>query len=99
MTHSNPILRNAAGEAIGRLAQVVGDSKFVAECAQNSFDKLKSARDATSRTGHSLALGSLHHYVGSMGSGQHLNTSVSILLALAQDLTSPIVQVILIILL
>jgi hypothetical protein len=30
-----------------------------------------------------------------MGSGHHLNTSVSILLALAQDSTSPIVQVIL----
>ena len=27
-----------------------------------------------------------------MGSGQHLNTSVSILLALAQDTTSPVVQ-------
>ena len=28
-----------------------------------------------------------------MGSGQHLNTSVSILLALAQDFNSPVVQV------
>ena len=45
------------------------------------------------RTGHSLALGCLHRYVGGMGSGQHLNTSVSILLALAQDTTSPVVQV------
>ena len=45
------------------------------------------------RTGHSLALGCLHCYVGGMGSGQHLNTSVSILLALAQDITSPAEQV------
>lgn len=57
------------------------------------ISRLKSARDAASRTGHSLALGCLHRYVGGMGTGQHLNTSVSILLALAQDINAPIVQV------
>ncbi|XP_049821749.1 HEAT repeat-containing protein 5B isoform X2 [Aethina tumida] len=93
LTSSNPILRCAAGEAVGRMAQVVADPKFTAELAQTSFDRLKSARDVASRTGHSLALGCLHRYVGGMGSSQHLNTSVSILLALAQDQTSPIVQV------
>lgn len=61
----------------------------VASC----FVRLKSARDVVSRTGHSLALGCLHRYVGGIGSGQHLKTSVSILLALAQDGTSPEVQV------
>lgn len=61
--------------------------------AQYSFDKLRSCRDANNRTGYVLALGSLHRYVGSLGSGQHLNTSVSILLALAQDATSSLVQV------
>jgi hypothetical protein len=75
------------------MAQVVADSRFTAELAQTSFDRLKSARDVASRTGHSLALGCLHRYVGGMGSSQHLNTSVSILLALAQDATSPVVQV------
>lgn len=40
-----------------------------------------------------MALGCLHRYVGGIGSGQHLKTSVSILLALAQDGTSPEVQV------
>ncbi|XP_018322639.1 HEAT repeat-containing protein 5B isoform X2 [Agrilus planipennis] len=93
LTSSNPILRCASGEAVGRMAQVVSDSRFTAELAQNSFDKLKTARDVASRTGHSLALGCLHRYVGSMGSSQHLNTSVSILLALSQDTTSPVVQV------
>ncbi|XP_060553128.1 HEAT repeat-containing protein 5B-like isoform X2 [Ruditapes philippinarum] len=93
LSSTNPILRCAAGEALGRMAQVVGDSKFIAEMAQYSFDKLKSARDVVSRTGNSLALGCLHRYVGGMGSGQHLNTSVSILLALAQDFNSPVVQV------
>ncbi|KAG8183923.1 hypothetical protein JTE90_029028 [Oedothorax gibbosus] len=92
LNHTNPILRCAAGEALGRMAQVVGDGRFVAEMAQHMFDKLKTARDAASRTGHSLALGCLHRYVGGMGTGQHLNTSVSILLALAQDINAPIVQ-------
>ncbi|XP_015601934.1 HEAT repeat-containing protein 5B isoform X2 [Cephus cinctus] len=93
LVSSNSILRWAAGEAMGRMAQVISDPKFTAELAQTSFDRLKSARDVASRTGHSLALGCLHKYVGGMGSSQHLNTSVSILLALAQDNTSPVVQV------
>ena len=58
-----------------------------------SYNRLKTARDVVSRTGNSLALGCLHRYVGGMGAGQHLNTSVSILLALAQDSNSPTVQV------
>lgn len=71
---------------------------FYLDCGFNDFFKtnigrLKSARDVVSRTGHSLALGCLHRYVGGIGSGQHLKTSVSILLALAQDGTSPEVQV------
>ncbi|XP_012685330.1 HEAT repeat-containing protein 5B isoform X2 [Clupea harengus] len=92
LDNPNPILRCAAGEALGRMAQVVGEATFIARMAQDSFDKLKSARDVVSRTGHSLALGCLHRYVGGIGSGQHLKTSVSILLALAQDGTSHEVQ-------
>ncbi|XP_061083736.1 HEAT repeat-containing protein 5B isoform X2 [Conger conger] len=92
LDNPNPILRCAAGEALGRMAQVVGEASFIARMAQYSFDKLKSARDVVSRTGHSLALGCLHRYVGGIGSGQHLKTSVSILLALAQDGTSHEVQ-------
>ncbi|RXM97248.1 HEAT repeat-containing protein 5B [Acipenser ruthenus] len=92
LDNPNPILRCAAGEALGRMAQVVGEATFIARMAQFSFDKLKSARDVVSRTGHSLALGCLHRYVGGIGSGQHLKTSVSILLALAQDGTSHEVQ-------
>uniref|UniRef100_A0A8C5FLK4 HEAT repeat containing 5B n=1 Tax=Gadus morhua TaxID=8049 RepID=A0A8C5FLK4_GADMO len=92
LDNPNPILRCAAGEALGRMAQVVGEATFIARMAQYSFDKLKSARDVVSRTGHSLALGCLHRYVGGIGSGQHLKTSVSILLALAQDGSSHEVQ-------
>ena len=74
------------------MLQVVADNKYIAEMAQHSFDFLKNARDVASRTGHSFALGCLHKYVGSLGSSQHLHTSVSILLALAQDNASPLVQ-------
>jgi len=92
LTSNNPLLRCAAGESLGRISQVVSDNKFIAEMAQHSFDFLKTARDVASRTGHSFALGCLHRYVGSLGSSQHLHTSVSILLALAQDNASPVVQ-------
>lgn len=92
LNNGNPILRCSAGEALGRMAQVGGDNTFIAQTAQMCFDRLKTARDVVSRTGNSLALGCLHRYVGGMGAGQHLNTSVSILLALAQDITSPEVQ-------
>lgn len=88
----NPLLRCAAAEAWARLAQVVNDGVFTAALAQVSFDKLKSARDAVTRTGHSLALGSLHRYLGGISSSQHLNSCVGILYTLSQDSTSPDVQ-------
>ena len=93
LSHQNPILRCAAGEALGRLTQVVGDGRFVADIAQICFDRLKEFRDISPRTGYSLALGCLHRYVGGMSTGQYLNLSVSILLALAQDQSASIVQV------
>ncbi|CAF3293702.1 unnamed protein product [Rotaria sp. Silwood2] len=93
LSHQNPILRCAAGEALGRLTHVVSDGRFVADIAQICFDRLKEFRDVPSRTGYSLALGCLHRYVGGMSTGQYLNLSISILLALAQDQTASIVQV------
>ncbi|XP_033621011.1 HEAT repeat-containing protein 5A isoform X2 [Fukomys damarensis] len=87
----NPLLRCAAAEAWARLAQVVDDGAFTAGLAQVSFDKLKSARDVVTRTGHSLALGSLHRYLGGVNS-QHLNSCIGILFTLSQDSTSPDVQ-------
>ncbi|NXR55938.1 HTR5A protein, partial [Hippolais icterina] len=89
---NNPLLRCAAAECLARLAQVVSDSAFTTGLAQVSFDKLKSARDVVSRTGHSLALGCLYRYLGGIGSTQHLNACVGILYTLSQDSTSPDVQ-------
>ncbi|XP_006835427.1 PREDICTED: HEAT repeat-containing protein 5A [Chrysochloris asiatica] len=88
----NPLLRCAAAEAWARLAQVVDDGVFTAGLAQISFDKLKSARDVVTRTGHSLALGSLYRYLGGINSSQHLNSCVGILYTLSQDSTSPDMQ-------
>ncbi|XP_041070429.1 HEAT repeat-containing protein 5A isoform X2 [Carcharodon carcharias] len=89
---ANLLLRCAAAETLARLAQVVADSAFTARLAQTSFEKLKSARDVISRTGHSMALGSLYRYLGGIVSSQHLNACVSIFYTLSQDSTSPEVQ-------
>jgi hypothetical protein len=50
-------------------------------------------KEESSRQGYALALGTLHRYMGSLGSGQHLNTSIGILLALAQDANSSSIKV------
>ncbi|KAM9064661.1 HEAT repeat-containing protein 5A isoform X2 [Sarcophilus harrisii] len=89
---TNPLMRCTAAEGLARLAQVIGDGSFTAGLAQVSFEKLKSARDVVTRTGHSLALGSLHRYLGGVGSSQHLNACIGILYTLSQDGTSPDVQ-------
>ena len=78
---------------MGRMSQVGGDSNFVARIAQASFECITTSRDMVTRTGHSLVLGCLHRYVGGMGSGQHLQMSVSILHGLTQDTSSPTIQV------
>ncbi|XP_069882496.1 HEAT repeat-containing protein 5A isoform X3 [Dipodomys merriami] len=89
---TNPLLRCTAAEAWARLAQVVDDGVFTAGLAQVSFEKLKSARDVVTRTGYSLALGSLYRYLGGISSSQHLNSCIGILYTLSQDSTSPDVQ-------
>ncbi|KAM4662617.1 HEAT repeat-containing protein 5A [Discoglossus pictus] len=89
---SSPWLRCAAVESLARLVHVVAEPPFTAGLAQASFDKLKTARDVVARTGQSLALGSLHRYLGGISSSQHLGSCVGILYSLSQDTTSPDVQ-------
>ncbi|KAM4013424.1 HEAT repeat-containing protein 5A isoform 4-T4 [Anomaloglossus baeobatrachus] len=88
----NPWLRCAAVECVARLAHVVSEPSYTSSLAQTSFDKLKVARDVVARTGHSLALGSLHRHLGGIGSTQHLSSCVAVLHSLSQDTTSPEVQ-------
>ena len=39
LCHANPVLRCAAGEALGRMTQVIGESHCVVEVAQFCFEK------------------------------------------------------------
>ncbi|KAF8560997.1 hypothetical protein P879_09582 [Paragonimus westermani] len=87
------LLRCTSGECLGRLAQVVAEPNFLFELAQQIFDRLRIVRNPLSRAGHCLAVGCLHRYVGGLASGQHLSTSVGVLLAIAQDSSVPEVQV------
>lgn len=72
---------------------MVAEPAFLAELAQQIFDRLRTVRNPLSRAGHCLAVGCLHRYVGGLASGQHLSTSVGVLLAIAQDSSVPEVQV------
>ncbi|GMS80555.1 hypothetical protein PENTCL1PPCAC_2730, partial [Pristionchus entomophagus] len=92
LSSPSSIIRAVAAEALGRLAQAVNDPLFVATVAQQCFNVIQSSRDALTKSGVVLALGCLHKHVGSLGSGQYLNTGVKIALSLAQDTTSPMVQ-------
>ena len=88
------MLRCAAGEALGRMAQVIAESYFIVAVANKCFEMLKNTPEFTAKTGYALGLGCLHRYVGSMGAGQQMTSSVSILFGMAQQPTSsPQVQV------
>ncbi|KAL4613050.1 HEAT repeat-containing protein 5A [Arapaima gigas] len=89
---SNDLLHCVAAEGLARLVQVANDSAFTVSIMQISFEKLKSTREAMSRTGHALALGTLHRYTGGIGSPQNLSACLGILFTVSQDSTSPEVQ-------
>ncbi|XP_071355215.1 HEAT repeat-containing protein 5A isoform X3 [Trachinotus anak] len=88
----SPLLRCLAAEGLARLVQVVGDPGFTVSVSLLCFDRLKTSRDAASRSGYALALGALHRYTGGISSPQHLSTCLGVLFTLSQDSTSPEVQ-------
>lgn len=55
--------------------------------------RLKTARDAITRTGHALALGAVYRYLSGISSPQYISACVGVLFTLSQDSTSPEVQV------
>uniref|UniRef100_A0AAV2JD53 LAA1-like C-terminal TPR repeats domain-containing protein n=1 Tax=Knipowitschia caucasica TaxID=637954 RepID=A0AAV2JD53_KNICA len=89
---SSPLLRCAAAEGLARLVQSFSDLAFTFSTALFCFDRLKTARDAASRSGVSLALGALYRYQGGISSAQHLCSCVGVLFTLSQDTTCPEVQ-------
>ncbi|PAA66794.1 hypothetical protein BOX15_Mlig012623g1 [Macrostomum lignano] len=91
LSSQNPVLRCAGAECLGRMCQVIDEGRFTSEMAAACFERLQTSRDACLRTGHALALGCLHRYVGSIGSVQSiLETSVKIMLALSEADTSTV---------
>uniref|UniRef100_A0A673IQH5 HEAT repeat-containing protein 5A n=1 Tax=Sinocyclocheilus rhinocerous TaxID=307959 RepID=A0A673IQH5_9TELE len=89
---SNPLLRCMASEGLSRLVQVLNDPNFTVSITLMSFDKLKTARDAITRTGHALALSAVYRYLSGISSPQYLSACVGVLFTLSQDSTSPEVQ-------
>uniref|UniRef100_A0A8C9ZYX0 HEAT repeat-containing protein 5A n=1 Tax=Sander lucioperca TaxID=283035 RepID=A0A8C9ZYX0_SANLU len=75
---ASPLLRCLAAEGLARLVQAVGDPGFTVSVSLLCFDRLKTARDAASRSG--------------ISSPQHLSTCLGVLFTLSQDSTSPEVQ-------
>ena len=51
LSHTNPTIRCAAAEVLGRVVQGVADSKFTTEMTQFCSDKLKASREVANRTG------------------------------------------------
>lgn len=89
---SSPLLRCAAAEGLAQLVQTNNDAAFTVSTSVLCFDRLKTARNAASRSGFSLALGALYRYQGGISSPQHLCSCVGVLFTLSQDTTSPEVQ-------
>ncbi|XP_039459003.1 HEAT repeat-containing protein 5A isoform X1 [Oreochromis aureus] len=89
---TSPLLRCLAAEGLARLVQVVGDPGFTVSISLLCFDRLKTARDAASRSSYALALGALYRYTGGISSPQHLSNCLGVLFTLSQDSTSPEVQ-------
>ncbi|CAB3397442.1 unnamed protein product [Caenorhabditis bovis] len=92
LSNSCPTVRLVGAESLARLCQAVANPKFVADIAQYCFEQLGKCRDAINRSGHVLALGCIYRHVGSLGTGQHLNTGFQLVLALSQETTYPSVQ-------
>lgn len=84
IVHPDPYLRNAAGDALGRLVNVIGGSLMSSQI-QYLVDLVVNNRDPDARAGCSLALGYIYSHVGGMAAGNHLKTIVGILLSLSSD--------------
>uniref|UniRef100_A0A667Y5F9 HEAT repeat-containing protein 5A n=1 Tax=Myripristis murdjan TaxID=586833 RepID=A0A667Y5F9_9TELE len=86
------LLRCLAAEGLSRLLQLVGEPAFTVSLITACVSRLKTARDAATRSGHALALAALQRHTGGISSPQNLNTCLGVLFTLSQDNTSPEVQ-------
>jgi hypothetical protein len=80
----DPIVRNIAAEALGRLCNSSGNTMTGAEI-NNLVETIVTNRDPNARAGCALALGCIHSQVGGMAAGFHLKTIVGVLMSLCSD--------------
>ena len=81
---SDPVLREASSEAIGRLASV-GGTNFLTSQMKTLVDQVVSNRDPHGRAGCALAFGAIHGHVGGLAAGPLLKTTVHVLMSLIND--------------
>ena len=93
VTHSNPVIRAAACQSLGRLAQAASDGRLMNDLSATCIERLKSSRETHLKAGSALSLGCIYRHVSSLGSPQNLNSTIGQLLTMSQDHASPIVQV------
>ena len=78
------LLRKAASEAMGRLANIAGTS-FLTSLTKTLVNEVVSNRDPYGRAGCALAFGAIHGHVGGLAAGPLLKTTVHVLMSLIND--------------
>ncbi|KAF8727621.1 hypothetical protein AX14_007205 [Amanita brunnescens Koide BX004] len=81
---SDPVLRAASTEAIGRLASL-SNTSFLTAQIKDLVDQVVSNRDPHGRAGCALAFGAIYSYVGGLAAGPLLKTTVNVLMSLSND--------------
>ncbi|KAH9922323.1 clathrin-coated vesicle protein [Epithele typhae] len=81
---SDPALRKASSEAIGRLASLAG-TNFLTSQVKTLVDQVVSNRDPHGRAGCALAFGAIHAHVGGLAAGPLLKTTANVLMSLIND--------------
>ncbi|GAA5876048.1 hypothetical protein JCM8547_003540 [Rhodosporidiobolus lusitaniae] len=84
LLHSDASLRQAAAEALGRLASLGGTS-FMASQIQFCVNQVVGNTDPDNRAGCALAFSEIYTHVGSLAAGPVLKTIVDVLLSLSAD--------------
>ncbi|ORX97701.1 ARM repeat-containing protein [Basidiobolus meristosporus CBS 931.73] len=84
LPNSDPYVRCASGQALGLLAQIVGNP-FITSQIQYLVDVIVNDRDPNVRSGCVIALSCIYNRVGGIAANVHLKTVVGILHSLSSD--------------
>lgn len=82
--NSDPILRQIAARAIGRICNLAG-TQFTNKEVKFLIDTIVANRDPSARAGCALSLGYIHSEVGAMAASLHIKSIVGVLLSLCSD--------------